>query len=165
VNQPKSDFHYCDQGALDIPFLHEFKLAGTYTLPWYDIQLNAALQSYPGALLPTRWSIGRTTRYAADCVGPCRPGELVIPNLTPATYQLDLTPPGSAYYERQNQLDLGIRKLFRISRYQFSGQVDVFNATNSSYVKTQILTVGPSLGQPTSILQPRLLRLAMQMRF
>jgi len=41
----------------------------------------------------------------------------------------------------------------------------VFNATNSSYVKTEILIVRPSLGQPTAILQPRLLRLALQMRF
>jgi len=165
VNQPKSDFHYCDQGARDIPFLHEFKLAGTYTLPWYGIQLNAAFQSYPGAPAPTRWSIGRTTRYAADCRGPCTPGALVIPNLTPPTYVLDLTPPGGRYYERQNQIDIGIRKLFRIRNVQFSGQADVFNATNSSYVKTEILVVGPSLGQPTAILQPRLLRLALQMRF
>jgi len=48
---------------------------------------------------------------------------------------------------------------------QFSGQLDVFNAANSSYVQTQNTTLGPSFGQPTKILQPRLLRLAMQMRF
>ena len=52
--------------------------------------------------------------------------------MTATTYVLDLTPPGSDYYERLNQLDFGVRKIFRIGRYQFSGQMDVFNATNTA---------------------------------
>jgi hypothetical protein len=43
--------------------------------------------------------------------------------------------------------------------------VDIFNLTNASTVKTQNQTYGTSLGTPLSILQPRTLRLAMQMRF
>jgi hypothetical protein len=78
---------------------------------------------------------------------------------------LDLTPPGSNYYERLNQLDLGFRKIVRIRNVQFSGQLDLFNATNSSYVKSQTTTFGPSLGQVLSTLQPRTMRLALQMRF
>jgi hypothetical protein len=162
--QPKSDYHYCNQSEVGIPFLHEFKLSGSYSLPW-QMQINAAFQSYNGAQLPTRWSIGRTTRYAADCKGPCTPGALVIPNMTATTYVLDLTAPGSDYYERLNQVDLGFRKIFNIRRYQFSGQMDIFNANNSSYVKAQTTTFGPSLGQVTSTLQPRTMRLALQMRF
>jgi hypothetical protein len=165
VNQPKADYHYCDQSEPGIPFLHEFKLAGSYLLPWWDIQANVAFQSYPGALLPTRWTLNRATRYPADCRGPCTPGALVIPNLTLASYQVDLTPPGSNYYKRQNQVDFGIRKLFRMKQYTLSGQFDLFNMLNSSYVQTQIFNLGPSLGTPTKILQPRLLRLAAQLRF
>ena len=163
-SQPKSDYHFCNQSDLGIPFLNEFKLSGSYRLPW-EIQVTAAFQSYSGAVLPTRWSIGRTTRYAADCKAPCTPGALVIPNMTATTYVLDLTPPGSDYYARLNQLDLGFRKLFRVGRYQFSGQADIFNATNSSYIKSQTTTYGPSLGQVLSTLQPITLRLAAQMRF
>jgi hypothetical protein len=162
--QPKSDYHFCNQSDLGLPFLHEFKLSGSYQLPW-DMQVNAAFQSYSGAVLPTRWSIGRATRYAADCIGPCTPGALVIPNMTAATYVVDLTPPGSNYYGRLNQLDLGVRKIFRIGKYQFSGQMDLFNATNSSYIKSQTTTWGSSLGQVTSTLQPITMRLAVQMRF
>jgi hypothetical protein len=165
TNQPKSDYHYCDQRNLDIPFFHEFKLAGSYLLPWYDIQVNAAFQSYHGLQLPTRWTLSRTTRYPADCKGACTPGGLVVPNLTLASYQVDLTPPGSDYYGRQNQLDFGIRKLFRFGRYQFSGQFDLFNAFNSSYIQTQNVQFGSALGTPTKIITPRLLRLALQMRF
>jgi len=165
LNQPKSDFHFCDQSKLGLPWLHEFKLSGTYLIPWGGFQANAAFQSYAGPPLATRWSIGRATRYAADCKGPCTPGALVIPNMTVATYVLDLVAPGAQYYGRQNQLDVGVRKFFRIQRYQFSAQADVFNVLNVSYVKNQNVTVGSSLGQPLDVLQPRLLRLAMQMKF
>ena len=164
LNQPKSDYQYCDQSKQGIPWFHEFKLAGSYLLKW-GIQANAAFQSYPGGQLPTRWTLTRTTRYPADCKGPCTPGGLVIPNLTLANYAVDLTPPGSDYYLRQNQVDFGVRKMFRVKQYTFSGQVDLFNLLNSSYIQTQNTNFGPALGTPTKILQPRILRLAMQMRF
>ena len=163
-NFPQPDFHFCDQGKLDMPWLHEMKLAGTFRAPW-DVQLNFAFQSYNGLPLFTRWNISPTTRYAANCQAPCRPGELVVPNLTRPNYVLDLVAPGKRYYERQNQLDLGVRKIFRIGRYQVSAQADVFNVVNSSYVKNQNVTFGTSLGQPLDILNPRTLRLAGQFRF
>lgn len=164
MNQPKADYHYCDQSSLNIPFTHEFKLSGSYVLPW-GIQVNAAFQSYPGLQLPTRWTLSNATRYPADCKGPCTPGGLVIPNLTLASYVVDLTPPGADYYLRQNQLDIGFRKMFSVRQYQVSGQIDLFNSLNSSYVKTQNTNFGTALGTPLSILQPRVMRLAMQVRF
>ena len=88
-----------------------------------------------------------------------------MPNMTLANYVVDLTAPGTDYYGRQSQVDFGVRKLFRINQYQVSGQFDLFNLLNSSYVQTQNTTFGPALGQPTKILQPRLLRLAVQARF
>lgn len=163
-NFPQPDYLWCDQSQLGMPWLQELKLAGSYRLP-YDIQVNVALQSYNGLPLFTRWNLSPTTRYAANCVGPCRPGELVVPNMTLASYVLDLVAPGQAYYERQNQLDMGFRKLFRLSRYQVSAQADIFNIVNSSYVKNQNITWGSSMGQPLDILQPRTLRLAAQFRF
>ncbi len=163
-NAPQPDFAFCDQSQLGIPWLHELKLAGTYRIPW-DIQLNVAFQSYNGQPLFTRWNLSPTTRYGANCQAPCRPGELVVPNMTLASYVLDLVAPGQQYYERQNQFDVGIRKLFRVGRYQVSAQADVFNIVNSSYVKNQNITWGTSLGQPLDILQPRTLRLAAQFRF
>ena len=36
-----------------MPFRHEFKLSGSYTFP-YDIQVNAAFQSYSG---PIAWHV------------------------------------------------------------------------------------------------------------
>jgi hypothetical protein len=162
--QPRTDFHFCDQRQLGLPFRHELKLAGSYTLP-RGVQVNVAYQSYAGAPLIIQWSIARATRYAADCLAPCTPGALVIPNLTPASMVLDLIPQGRQYYGRLNQVDIGFRKLFAIGTLRISGQVDIFNATNSSYIKSQNRTWGSSLGQPLEILQPRLIRLATQLRF
>ncbi len=112
--QPKSDYHFCDQSELDMPFLHEFKLAGSYTLPW-DIQANVALQSYNGG----RYLHALEHRADHAVRGQLRrtvpPGELVIPNHDAGgRTTLDLTPPGSEFYERQNQLDMGFRKIFRV---------------------------------------------------
>ena len=163
--QPQPDFHFCDQSQLGMPWLHELKIAGSYRLPWWGIQTNVAFQSYNGAPLFTRWNISPTTRYAANCIGPCRPGELVIPGQTAPSYTVDLVAPGAQYYDRQNQLDFGIRKLVRVGRYQISGQFDLFNTTNSSYVKNQNITLGSSLGNPLEILNPRTLRVAAQLRF
>jgi hypothetical protein len=163
VDNPNT-FRFCDQGDYDMPWLHEFKFGGSYMLP-YDIQVNAALQSYAGAVLGATWSIGRTTRYAPDCIGPCTPGALVVPNMTPASISVALLEPGSSYYERLNQLDFGLRKVFRLGRYQYSAQMDLFNFLNSSFVKSQVTTYGASYTNVTSTLQPRTLRLAVQMRF
>jgi hypothetical protein len=164
IDNPNS-FRFCDTRAYDNwPLRHEFKLAGSYTLP-YEVQVNAALQSYAGVSKSTTWSIGRNTVYAADCLGGCTPGARVIPNLTPTSLSVSLVEPGQEWYERQNQLDVGFRKLFRLGRYTYSGQVDIFNFTNNGKVKSETRTYGPSLGVPLSTLQPRTLRLAVQMRF
>ena len=71
VDNP-NNLRFCDQRNYDMPLRHEFKLSGSYTLP-YDIQVNAALQSYAGPVRGTTWSIATTTRYAADCLGACTP--------------------------------------------------------------------------------------------
>ena len=126
-----------------MPYRHGVKLSGSYTIPW-DIQVNAALQSYDGPIRGTYWDIGAATTYARRTASApaAAPGQLVIPNLvtaptTAGTLRLALQAPGTDYYGRQNQLDLGFRKLFRFGRYQYSAQADLFNFTNNGYVKTE----------------------------
>jgi hypothetical protein len=84
-------------------------------------------------------------------------------------YVVDLVAPGQQFYPRQNQLDLGVRKLFRFGRYQLSGQFDLFNIANSAFIKNQIITYNTAnnsaFGTPLDILNPRTLRLAAQLRF
>lgn len=153
-----NQFLYCDQtGALQqalgsvagIPFLNEFKLALAYPLPWRT-SASISMLSYPGPMLRVDWI----------------PGANVFPNgqrTQPVT--VPLIAPGTKYGDRWNQVDLGVKKTLRVGRADIEGQVDVFNAFNSSAVLTQLQVFGPTLDRPTAILQGRLVRLSVGVRF
>jgi hypothetical protein len=157
-------FRFCDESKLDMPFRHEFKMVGSLPLP-LDFNVSGVFQSYAGPQLGVNWTLTRRTQYDTDCSGHCQAGRLVVPNLTVSSVTLPLIPPGTKFADRLNQLDIGLRKIFRVGTARWSGQFDVFNALNSSYVETQNQAYGPSLGQPTKVIQPRLLRLAFQFEF
>lgn len=163
VTDPNT-FRFCDDRALDIPFRHELKFAGSYTV-WGGVQVNAAFQSYTGATTGVNWTITPALNYPANCAAPCPVGQRVIPNMTLPTLVVQLVAPGTTFLPRHNQLDFGVRKLFRLRGMQVSGQADVFNINNSSRINAETQAFGPSLGRPSAILQPRTLRLAAQMRF
>ncbi len=183
---------YCDARNSGVPYRTQLKLSGSYPLP-YGIQISGSFQSIPGYLLTapgfspayvipsatnlpsvsapagagTVWLITRTTRYAADCKGPCTPGALVFPNMTAAQLAVPLVAPGTEYAERVNQLDLSLGKWFQVGRTRMQGQVDVFNALNRSDVLSvrSLNFLTPSYMQPSSILQGRIIRFAAQLRF
>ena len=158
-------FRFCDDEQNDIPFRHEMKFAGSYTLP-YDLQVNAAFQSYTGAATGVTWLLTPALTYPTNCAtAGCPVGQRVVPNMTLASYTVQLITPNTTFLPRHNQLDFGIRKLFRVRGMQVSGQADIFNINNSSRVNSETQAFGPSLGRPSAILQPRTLRLAAQLRF
>ena len=96
---------YCDQWDSGIPWARQFKLAGTYPLPWWGITASISLQSLMGYVVGTRaipygvftfgtgfdvpngqgtyWNVLPTTRYAANCPAPCRPGRAGHPQHEP----------------------------------------------------------------------------------
>ena len=76
-----------------------------------------------------------------------------------------LTPPGTKYLDRWNQVDVALKKNFRVGGYQFTAQADVYNALNSAVVTTQTDVFGTRLNEPNTILQGRLLRLVYQMKW
>jgi hypothetical protein len=139
---------FCDQGAFDMPFRHEFKMAGTVPVRW-GIDMGAVLQSYAGGERVITWA----------------PAGGVFPGGRTRTETIMVNEPGSLYYPRYNQLDFNVKKTFRAGRKTFSGQVDWFNLLNGNAIFTQVSTVGSSLGQIQTILQGRLTRLAFQMKW
>jgi carboxypeptidase family protein len=192
LNSPNT-LRFCDQSGATyqnlgqnatIPFQHSFKLNANVPL-WYGVEVSASLQSYPGAIKAAAggvsWTINRgTTRYPNDCTASgCTPGAVVLPSRftgDPAI-TVQLASPGTRYEPRWNQLDFGVRRTFRMKHGAvLQGQVDLFNALNSNTVLTEgtalstllapFLSSDPSAGgTPTSILQPRLVRIAAQFRF
>jgi hypothetical protein len=163
VSNPNS-FRFCDQSQLDMPFRHEFKLAGTYPLP-YQFSVSAALVSWAGSPLGVNWSIARNTRYAAGCPGPCTPGALVIPGLTPASLVVPLVAPGERYNDRWNQLDLSFRRTITFGSQSVMIDLQAFNALNSAAIRSRNQTYGTSLGRPTATLEGRVIRLTGQYKF
>jgi len=139
---------FCDEGNFDIPFVHDFKLAGSVPL-WYDVTFGANLQAYPGLPRIITWT----------------PPAAVFPGGRTNSETIILTEPGTSFQPRYNQLDITVKKNFRAGRKTFSLQADIFNVTNSSSILTTTNSVGASLGQVNSILYGRLPRLVFQMKF
>lgn len=184
-----NNLRFCDDSQNDLPWLTQFKMAGTYPVG-FGIQASFSFQSINGRAfggystarnkiagpgygdvgspLGTQWLITRTTRYAADCLGPCRPGELVIPGLTEASLTLPLKPGGQELLDRINQVDLSLAKWFEVGggrRAQL--QVDLFNVMNANPVLgVRSVNFGTAAyNQVSGILNPRVLRLGVQFKF
>jgi hypothetical protein len=67
--------------------------------------------------------------------------------------------------ERWNQLDVSVKRSFRVGRVAVQPTVEIFNLLNSSVVLSEIQTFGPLLGRPTSMIQGRLLKLGALAKF
>jgi hypothetical protein len=147
ANDPNT-FRYCDQSQFRIPFTNDFKFNGSYPLP-LGMQIGATLQSYAGQPLAVNWNV---------------PSNL-FPGGRTQSVTVNLIPPGSSYLRRWNQLDLSVRRVFRIGNLRMDGAVDIFNALNSNVVLQQNQNFGSSLGQVQQILQGRLLRISNQIKF
>ena len=169
---------FCDQRDYDIPWRTQFKVNAIYTLPWQDIGVATAIQTYAPAFLPTlagggragaiNWQLTPATRYAANCPGPCTPNALVIPNMTASVLTLPLTPGNTQTLERIKQVDISVNKAFRFgSSQRIQARVDVFNILNQNAVLTaRSSSFGtPTYRQPATILDGRTVRVGMQMSF
>jgi len=186
LNDPNS-YRFCNERG-KIPFRGDFKLSGVFPIK-FGLDFSWSINSSPNTERYTNWDITRTSRYPSDCAScpddpagktTANPGgkALVIPagvTLIQTTLRIPLLAPGSKYQDRLNQVDIGLKKTFKIretNRIQL--QADVFNVLNASTVLVQGQTMstlsvplslnGPG-GQPTQILQARLLRLALQVHF
>jgi hypothetical protein len=180
---------YCDQTKSGIPFRTMFKLAGSYTFP-LGIQVSGSLQSLPGppagtaALTGTTvnsgnsavpsgiaeaWLITPTTAYAANCPGPCTPGALVDPGMTVSSLSVPLAPPGVLSLDRINQLDLTVARWMVLPgrRVRIQPELSLFNALNVSavYAYRSLNFLTPSYLQPSSVLQGRIVRAGLQVKW
>jgi hypothetical protein len=145
--------------------LNQVKVAGTVPLP-AGIVVSAALQSYSRYLSAggTVWQITPTTRYAADCIGSCRPGALVNPGMTVSSMNVPLEAPSMRLSERINQLDVSVGKTLNFGRLRVRPEAAIFNALNNLAVYgVRSLNFGTSAYMvPSNVVPPRLFRLGVQ---
>jgi hypothetical protein len=175
-----NSLRFCDLSQFDIPMYTQFKLNGSYMLPW-AVQVSGTFQSYPGdarnstvdsttflsnnalnngtipAIDPSLrvvWNVDRTTFK-----------NLTGATLTQPSVNVILNEPGSKLLDRQNQLDVRVKRLFHVRNITLEGQVDAYNALNTGVVLTRVQTFGSALDRPASILQGRLIRVGLQARW
>ena len=134
---------YCDdshlEGGASIPWKTQFKLSGTYPLPWFGLILNGSYQALPGyTLTQTTYSLSTTsggTKYIT-CPGNsaalgCVVGARVAPAQVSTTLSVPLDPSNVTQTPRTNQVDFGIAKRLKIGRLRIDPKIDMFNALNS----------------------------------
>ena len=120
------------------------------------------------------WTLTSTTKYPGNCNCPT-PGGVVDPGLAQGSETIMLVAPGSRLTPQLNQLDLGLRRSFVIQdRWTIKAEGQIFNVLNANTVYSEAQTLGTSVtpfvkgglgGTPTAILNPRMLRLAVQLKF
>jgi hypothetical protein len=163
--------NYCDQTNSGIPWRTQFKLAATYPLPWYGIQVAGSFQALPGYQLGTQaltaggagvpnftsysgigsvWTVTNATNYVV-CPGNsasqgCVVGAKVVPGtLNAASLSVPLVNPGVELTPRVNQLDLSISKRIKVGGLKIDPKLDVFNALNSDdYFTVRTTTYSPT---------------------
>jgi hypothetical protein len=139
---------FCDQTQFDVRFRTNFKLAGSYPLPW-GISAGMVVQSTPGAARQITYLVNRT----------------VVPQLTLSSVTVNVNEPGSLYLDRLNQLDLRFSKTIRYRDTRIQPQVGIFNVTNSATILTQNNSFGPALDQVRKVLDGRLVKVGVQVDF
>jgi hypothetical protein len=140
---------FCDQSAFGgMPFLSDFKLAANFPLR-YGLGVGVVFQNYPGTERVITWS----------------PAASVFPGGRTQSQSIILSRPGSVFQPRYNQIDLNTKKSFRHGSKVFTGQVDLFNLTNSASILETNDSIGSSLGNIERVLKGRMMRLAFMMRF
>ena len=148
VDDP-NNLRYCDA---TYPFLTQFKLSGTYPLP-YGFRVSGSFQSLPGVQ-----SSRDGGNVGKDINETYSVGRAIAPGLTQTTVNVRLNEPGSVFLDRVNQVDFAISRDFQIGRARVRPQIDIFNALNNNAITQVNTTFGPSLLLPVSVLNPRLVR-------
>ena len=188
---------YCDDSKNNIPWRPTFKLSGSVPIAWgvsvaatwQDLagrplglttttgnngsgnKISGPGYGDTGSPVGTNWQITNASTYPATCPAPCPAGQAVFPagapRLVSASVTVPLVAPGTEFLPRVRQLDLSFSKIFRVGRTGITGQVDIFNAGNSSAVAAVASTLynTAAYNRPSSVLQGRMIRLGTQVRW
>ena len=135
----------------------QVKLAASYPLPWWDLQLSGTYQNLPG--IP----IFANRVYSNSEIAPSLGRDLAAG--VAGTSTVALMVPNTEFEDRFSQLDLRLTKSIRFGRARVQAMVDVYNLFNASAVLTENYTYGPSWLRPSAILGARLVKFGGQLDF
>jgi len=138
-----------------VPYQSRVKINGSYTFP-YGIQVAAVVQSNPGA----NYSANRTFTLAEIQPSLGRP---LSGGLT--TVVIPMVKPLSVFGPRINQFDLRGTKILRLGTQRIQLNADAYNLFNVNTPVTLFGTYNARWGQPTQVLDGRLVKFSAQIDF
>jgi carboxypeptidase family protein len=173
-----NNVRFCDDVQNDIPFSRQFKLAGSYPLP-YGVQFSASFQSNQspaGSSATTTEYLAITkgvTRYPANCAAPCPAGQVILPAsfigspTAPSSLNVPLIPWHAFFLDRINQLDFKVQKSFKVNRFTVLPTFEMFNVNNSDAIISTVTNnlLSGSNGFANSVMQPRMIGVGAQVRW
>jgi hypothetical protein len=136
----------------------QFRGLASYDVPAIGVQLSAAFQSKPGAILAANYAVPNAE--VAPSLGRDLSGN--APNVT-----VNLLAPGTRFGDRINQLDIRMAKLLRHGRSRTTAALDLYNAMNSSagLSYNSAFVPGAPWPRPNTILTPRFFRVTFETAF
>jgi len=143
---------YCDQRTYGMPWLTTVKFSGSAPVG-YGFRVSGVLQSSPGDQVIYTYVV-TAANFRTQTGVP----------LTQSSVTARLTQPGTEYLTRVNQFDTTISKNFAFGKVRVSPEVSLFNLFNANPVLSQS-TAYPNTGVPLRILDGRLIRFQVQVRF
>jgi hypothetical protein len=118
----------CGAANADAP--NQFKLSGTYILPWYDVILSGGAGVRSGA--PVTRQISRSMAVGA-------------------AQTINLEPLGSHRLDTTGKIDLRVGKVFRMNKSELETSVDFDNLTNANWIwQVRTLTPATSFTDPST---------------
>ena len=160
-----STFAHCSYSS---GVLTQFKVNGSYTLPWQQIQIGGVLQNLPGQQVLAQWNITQ-----ADAQGLGRP----LSGGANTSRVVPLIEPGTEFTPRRTQIDLRLSKSFNLGgSKRLQAIADIFNLTNSNAAvgatsnageppAAIITTYGSAWLRPLNVLQARYMKFGAQFTF
>jgi hypothetical protein len=160
----------------DTGWAPQFKLLGSYILPWQSIRISGNFQSLPGparqaSVLYTQAQVQAALGRVATIAGnkSVLAIEPAIP-LSSASGSGTGTPLfGSTFGDRLNQLDLRFSKIFKFGKSTLDANVDIYNAFNSDAVLSEQTAYSGTNGGawllPTTVLQGRIIKYGVRWDF
>jgi hypothetical protein len=152
---------YCHQNT---GFVTRFTALGAYTIPKIDVQVAGTMRSDQGDMLRADWQ-------APNSVIAPSLGRNLSNNVPTAT--VNLIEPGTLYGDRLNEIDLRIAKILRFGRTRTNVGLDIYNIMNrapvltynQAFVLPSATSPNGSWLTPTSVLQPRFVKISAQIDF
>ena len=145
LNNPNSAQYRYGSFGMDIPW--SYRMSGVYELP-YQFFVSGTYQYTNGAPETSTVSVSSTTV-----------------SLTQGTTTVWVAPRGNTRLPNLAQLDLSLRKTWRMSGRTFEPRIDFFNLTNQATITSRVTQFGPNYGRASAIQRGRLIKLGVSVEF